>query len=101
MTGPTTRSPRERIALVLRAIVAAGVAAVLILSLYHRLRPAADGISIWLFPFVPVASLAGPAALLMLLAEAVVTLKREPRKRRLLPDVGLVAAFLVVWWAFL
>jgi len=103
MLGRSTHCSRLRLSLswVLRAVVVAGAAAVLLIDLYHRIRPSSTGVPIWAFPSIPVIVFAGPAALVLLAAETVVTLQRRSRLVPLILDAGLVAAWLVLWFSHL
>ncbi len=98
---PGPPSLREGISWVLRAAVAAGVVGILGIALHHQLSPTADGVPIWLFPFVPIISVAGPAALLLLVLEAILAVRRRVRKRTLLLDAALVAVWLPLWFSYL
>ncbi len=110
MTDPAVESPAARpgplplhegISWVLRAAVAAGVVGIVAISLHHRLSPSTEGIPAWLFPLVPIISFAGPGALLLLVAEAILALGRRVRKRTLLLDAALVVVWLPLWFSFL
>jgi hypothetical protein len=103
MPDRSTHSSRRGLSLswALRAVVVAGAAAVLLIDWYHRLRPSSSGVPIWAFPFIPVIVVAGPAALGLLAAETVVTLKRRTGLVPRCLDAGLVAAWLVLWFAHL
>jgi hypothetical protein len=85
----------------LRAVVVAGASAVLLIDQYHSVRPAATGIPFWAFPFILLIVYAGPAALVLLGVEIVMTLKGRVKVMPLLLDAGLVAAWLALWWSHL
>lgn len=101
MSGPPTHPSRFSLSWVLRAVIVAGVAAVLLIDLYHRLSPSSSGVPIWVFPFIPVIVFAGPGALLLLVAETIVTLRKRARKGPLLMDAALVALWLLLWFSHL
>lgn len=97
MASPMPRPLRESISWVLRAVVVAAAAAVVVIDLYHWLSPSSVGVPMWAFPVIPLMVFAGPGALLILVAEAILTLLRRVRKTTLMLDAVLVAAWLVLW----
>lgn len=100
MSGAFTHSSRF-LPWLLRAVVVAGAAAVLLIDQYHRVRPSATGIPFWALPFIPLIVFSGPAALVLLVVETVMTLKGRLKVVPLLLDAGLVAAWLALWFSHL